>query len=301
MFSVVIPLYNKELSIKNTIQSVLNQSYQNFEILIINDGSVDGSVDVVKNIKDERIRLIHQNNQGVSSARNKGIQEAKYEWIAFLDGDDLWESNHLEEIVKMMNIYPTEKVYVTSFEYSDHRRVYKHKRNNSIFKIENYFKEAMNEDLLWTSIVVVSKDCFKEVGFFNINYNRGEDLDLWSRFAKKFNIVKSIEITAIYRIDAENRTNLSKNLEKCYYYHLPIDNINQEDEKNYYILFLYNRVWEYLLNRDYKTAIKLLNKYPSLRIVDFIKFSLNFVYLVFFKKIKKVVFSMMQKLKMGIK
>ena len=74
MFSVVIPLFNKELSIKNTIQSVLNQSYQNFEILIINDGSVDGSVDIVKNIKDERIRLIHQNNQGVSSARNKGIQ-----------------------------------------------------------------------------------------------------------------------------------------------------------------------------------------------------------------------------------
>ena len=301
MFIVVIPLYNKELSIKNTIQSVLNQSYQNFEILIINDGSVDGSVDVVKNIKDERIRLIHQNNQGVSSARNKGIQEAKYEWIAFLDGDDLWEINHLEEVIKMMKVHPTEKVYVTSFQYSDQRKMYKHKRNNSIFKIENYFKEVIKEDLIWTSIIVVHKSCFKEVGLFNIKFNRGEDLDLWSRLAKKFKIVKSSKITATYRVDAENRTNLSKNLEKCYYYHLPIDNINQEDEKNYYILFLYNRVWEYLLNRDYKTAIKLLNKYPSLRIVDFIKFSLNFVYLVFFKKIKKVVFFMKQKLKMGIK
>src|SRR5690606_20866460 len=129
MFSVVIPLYNKELSIRNTIQSVLNQSYQNFEILIINDGSVDGSVDIVKNIKDERIRLNHQNNKGVYSARNKGIQEAKSEWIAFLDGDDLWEINHLEEVIKTMKVHPTEKVYVTSFQYSDPRKMYKHKRN----------------------------------------------------------------------------------------------------------------------------------------------------------------------------
>ena len=67
---------------------------------------------------------------------------------------------------------------------------------------------------------------------FNIKFNRGEDLDLWSRLAKKFKIVKSSKITATYRVDAENRTNLSKNLEKCYYYHLPIDNINQEDKDN---------------------------------------------------------------------
>lgn len=287
MFSVVIPLYNKELSIKNTIQSVLNQSYQNFEILIINDGSVDGSVDVVKNIKDERIRLIHQNNQGVSSARNKGIQEAKYEWIAFLDGDDLWESNHLEEIVKMMNIYPTEKVYVTSFEYSDHRRVYKHKRNNSIFKIENYFKEAMNEDLLWTSIVVVSKDCFKEVGFFNINYNRGEDLDLWSRFAKKFNIVKSIEITAIYRIDAENRTNLSKNLEACHYYNYEFNDSLSMDEFKYYKNFLLKRIWEYFLLKDFKSATMLLNRYPEVGKMEFICFLVDLYYFALVRKLKK--------------
>ena len=112
MFSVVIPLYNKEESIFNTIKSVLKQSCQNFEIIVVNDGSTDRSVDAVKAINDERIRLIHQENQGVSAARNRGINESRYEWIAFLDGDDLWESNHLEEIVKMMNTFPNEKVYL---------------------------------------------------------------------------------------------------------------------------------------------------------------------------------------------
>jgi len=91
MFSVVIPLYNKERSVKNTIESVLNQTFQDFEVIVVNDGSTDNSLEVVKSFNDERIRIINQKNSGVSSARNRGIKEAKYEWIAFLDADDLWE------------------------------------------------------------------------------------------------------------------------------------------------------------------------------------------------------------------
>src|SRR5690554_4101955 len=129
MFSVIIPLYNKELSITNTVQSVLDQTYQNFEIVIINDGSTDNSIKAVESIKDNRIRLIHQENQGVSAARNRGIQEARYNWIAFLDGDDLWEQSHLQEIILMMLKFPDEKVFVTSFEYSDERPMFKHLRS----------------------------------------------------------------------------------------------------------------------------------------------------------------------------
>lgn len=80
MFSVVIPLYNKELSIKNTIESVLKQTFQDFEILVVNDGSTDNSAEIVEQIDDSRIRLIHQANQGVSAARNKGIEKAKFEY-----------------------------------------------------------------------------------------------------------------------------------------------------------------------------------------------------------------------------
>ena len=289
MFSVVIPLYNKELSIKNTIQSVLNQSYQNFEILIINDGSVDGSVDIVKNIKDERIRLIHQNNQGVSSARNKGIQEAKYEWIAFLDGDDLWESNHLEEILKMMRVYPDNKVYVTSFNYSDKRKMFKYERNNRIFKIDNYFEEAIKEELIWTSIIVVHKECFNEVGLFNINFNRGEDLDLWARLAKKFTIIKSSDVTAIYRVDAENRTNLSKNLDKCNYYYFSLDVLNNGSEREYYKIFLFNRLLDYFFAGEFRVFLKLIGRYSSVKKVDFLKFASRSIFFIFLKKFKSLI------------
>ena len=92
MISVVIPLYNKEKQIKRTLQSVLTQTFQDFEIVIVNDGSTDNSTIEVEKIKDSRIRLIHQENAGVSAARNKGIEEAKYELIAFLDADDEWKS-----------------------------------------------------------------------------------------------------------------------------------------------------------------------------------------------------------------
>ena len=102
MISVVIPLYNKEKQIAKTLQTVLNQTYQNFEIVIVNDGSTDGSVEEVLRISDSRIRLVNQENGGVSAARNRGIDEAKGEYIAFLDADDLWDIDHLEVLYQLL-------------------------------------------------------------------------------------------------------------------------------------------------------------------------------------------------------
>ena len=91
MFSIVIPLYNKEKYIVKTLKSVLSQSFKEFEIIVVNDGSTDKSVDLVNGLNDTRIRLIHQINQGVSVARNRGIQESSFDWIAFwmqmIDGE----------------------------------------------------------------------------------------------------------------------------------------------------------------------------------------------------------------------
>lgn len=260
-FSVVIPLYNKAQSIANTILSVLNQSYQNFEIVIIDDGSTDNSVDAVKTINDERIRLINQENQGVSAARNRGIKEASYEWIAFLDGDDLWESNHLEEIVKMMKIFPNEKVYTTSFEYSDKRKMFKHERSSPIFKIDNYFKEAIKEKLLWTSIVVVHAQCFIEVGDFNINLNRGEDLDLWARLARKYCIIKSSVVTATYRIEAENRSSLSFDISKSRVYLYDFSVATTNEEKLYYEDQIIKSLRGFITRRNFRNFFLLLRKH----------------------------------------
>lgn len=210
MFSVVIPLYNKEISIKSTIESVLNQTFDNFELIVVDDGSTDSSPDLVAAIKDDRIKLIHQDNQGVSAARNRGIKESQYDWVTFLDADDLWERNHLAEIVKMMDVFPNEKLYVTSFEYSDGRQKYKHPRDSDIFKIDNYFKEVLKEHLICTDVIAIYKECFDNVGMFNENLNRGEDLDLWARLGKEYKIIKSKEVTAIYRVETENKLTRKK-------------------------------------------------------------------------------------------
>lgn len=261
MFSVIIPLYNKECSIENTILSVLKQSYQNFEIIIINDGSTDNSAQVVSRVKDKRIRLIHQQNQGVSAARNKGVREAKYEWVAFLDGDDFWESNHLEEIVKMMKIIPNEKVYVTSFKYSNNRKMYKHIREDNVFKINNYFKEAIRENLICTIIIALHKDCFNSVGFFNENLNRGEDLDLWIRLVKKFNIVKSRKITAIYSMeDVKSLTKSKSNYNKSILSIIDLKG-KQGFERLYLKKMLISRIKLDIKTLDVKDLLRILVKH----------------------------------------
>lgn len=260
MFSVVIPLYNKELSITSTVQSVLSQTCQDFEIVIINDGSTDNSVKAVQDINDNRIRLIHQENQGVSAARNSGIKEAEYEWIAFLDGDDLWEPNHLDEVTKMMQLHPDEKVFVTSFAYSDNRPMYKTPRTAPIFKIENYFKEVIKENLMCSSIVVAYKNCFDDAGGFNEALKYGEDLDLWSRLASFFPIVKSIAITAIYRVDAENRSYLNQRLENCFEYHIKLENVTDKDKRIYLSFLINSKLFAYLRSGEIKTFIKLKKK-----------------------------------------
>jgi glycosyltransferase involved in cell wall biosynthesis len=114
MFSIVIPLYNKEKYIKRAITSVLDQTIQDFEIIVVNDGSTDNSTNIVKSITDNRIKLINQENQGVSVARNTGIENTKNEYIAFLDADDKWEPYFLEEIRKLIEINKSAGLFATN-------------------------------------------------------------------------------------------------------------------------------------------------------------------------------------------
>lgn len=261
MFSVVIPLYNKELSIKNTIQSVLKQTFQDFEIVVVIDGTTDKSAKIVEQIEDDRIRLIYQENQGVSAARNKGIKAANYEWIAFLDGDDLWKKNHLNEIVKMMEVFPDENVYVTSFEYTNKRYLFKHQQPSEIFKIDNYFKESLKEYLIHTNNIVVNKQCFSKVGWFNIRLNRGEDSDMWARLAKEYAIIKSREITAVYRVEAENRSDKYFNLYRSRDFNYDFLLSTSEDETTYYKTQIINTLHGFLIRKDFKNFFELKKKH----------------------------------------
>lgn len=115
MISIIIPLYNKEKCIEKTIRSVLNQTYQNFELLIVDDGSTDNSKQVVCNIHDKRIRYVFKQNGGVSSARNYGVKMIKSEWLMFLDADDFLLPNALANAINAINSFPTAEIIVGGF------------------------------------------------------------------------------------------------------------------------------------------------------------------------------------------
>lgn len=268
MFSVVIPLYNKETCIKKTIQSVLDQICQDFEIVVVNDGSTDNSAQVVEAIDDTRIRLIDQQSTGVSAARNRGIQEASYDWVAFLDGDDLWEKKHLQEISSMMKKFPNEKLFATSFEYSDKRPKFRKLRSEPVFRIENYFREAIKESLMWTSIVVVHKSCIDRVGGFNEKLNRGEDLDLWARLARDFLIVKSQNVTAVYNVSVSDSLSKGKSV-----YSRSILSIIElrglkSFERKYFKKMIYNRLILDIRTLDILEFLRILKRHGFELLID---------------------------------
>lgn len=105
-FSVVVPLYNKEKSIERTVSGVLAQTFPDFELVIVDDGSTDGSVDIVRSITDPRIRLVQQPNGGPSAARNTGVRHTKADWVVFLDADDELTPDALEHFDKMLKAHP---------------------------------------------------------------------------------------------------------------------------------------------------------------------------------------------------
>lgn len=208
MISVVIPLYNKEKQIAYTLRSVFAQTYTDYEIIVVNDGSTDNSVAVVESLNDPRIRLIHQKNAGVSAARNRGIEEAKGEYIALLDGDDEWKPEYLETISNLINKYPECDVFATNYEFIDHKGIIKSTILNNIpFKesdgiLTNYFKvAATSHPPLWTSTVVVKKTAINNIGNFPCGIKAGEDLLTWTKLAINYKIAYNILPSAFFLVD----------------------------------------------------------------------------------------------------
>lgn len=212
MISVVIPLYNKENAITATLQSVLAQTYTEFEVIVVDDGSTDNSANVVRELVNgklvkDKIRLISKPNGGVSSARNRGIKEAKGNYIALLDGDDLWEPTFLEEMVRMIDDFPAAAIWGVSIAFIKDGRLYKW--NQGLGEgyrgyVKNYFGTTHN-DLYCSSSVVIRKEAFEKVGYFDERISSSEDLDMWYRIILRYPIAFYDKILVYYNQDAENR------------------------------------------------------------------------------------------------
>jgi glycosyltransferase involved in cell wall biosynthesis len=188
MFSIIIPLYNKSAYIEKAVKSVLAQTFAHFELIIVNDGSTDESVNIVQQFTDLRIRIINQPNLGVSSARNKGINKASYDYIAFLDADDWWDKNFLEEMNNLIEEVPEAGLYGCNYFHVKNKQNRLSKVGLSEgfkFGYINYFNTYSNTFAVPfnCSFVVVKKQVLLENDGFNHNLKFGEDFDLWVRIA----------------------------------------------------------------------------------------------------------------------
>lgn len=188
--SVVVPLYNKADCVERAVRSVLAQTFDDWEMVVVDDGSTDRGAEVVKNFDDPRIRVLVQANAGVSAARNRGINESRAELIAFLDADDEWMPTHLRTIAELRQSFPSCSTLATGY-------ILRHpaggERPATIRGlpaapwrgiVDRYFDVAcQSEPPVWSSAVAASKNALSAIGGFPVGIGQGEDLLTWARLA----------------------------------------------------------------------------------------------------------------------
>lgn len=194
-FSVIIPLYNKAPYVRKTVESVLSQTLGDYELIIIDNGSTDGSSEIVAGFTDPRIRIVRlEENVGVSNARNKGVELSTAPYITFLDADDWWESTFLEEMAGLIERHPNAGIYGTGYYI-----VKNGKKRVAPIGVEEGFSEgeinyckvyAKTLCMPLTSITVaMPRTVFDEMGGFKPYLKLGEDFDLWIRIVLKHKVV----------------------------------------------------------------------------------------------------------------
>lgn len=208
--SVVIPLYNKQDTIQRALCSVIHQSYMADEVIVVNDGSVDGSgpkvLDLIKRYPN--ITLIEQKNSGVSAARNRGVSRARNDFVCFLDADDCWYPEFLETMKRLVADWPTADLYCLGHE------VLKGGRSQPLPKVpirfrgyvKNFFRASQRGDIANSSKVCVRKSALEKVGGFPKGVAAGEDLQVWIRLALQGKVAFDWKTCCrIYQVDDESR------------------------------------------------------------------------------------------------
>ncbi|MFX1502247.1 MAG: glycosyltransferase family 2 protein, partial [Promethearchaeota archaeon] len=211
LVSIIIPTYNRGNVIRETITSVLNQTYQNFQIFIIDDGSNDETTNIVQSFNDKRIKYIFQTHSGLpAKGRNTGLKKIKGEYVAFLDSDDIWFPRKLEIQINLFEKNPNILLIATNgvlFPTKLNMKVIPLKKN-----IKISFKQLLEKNIIINSSVLFKKEVISMVGLLdeNINLKYGEDFDYWLRILrfkdKSILIIKNILVK--YRENTESLFNL---------------------------------------------------------------------------------------------
>ena len=201
-----MPLFNKEGQVAGSVRSVLAQTRGDFELIVVDDGSTDGSRRIAASIEDRRIRVIDQRNAGVSSARNRGIMAAAADLIAFCDADDEWDPDHLEALLGLAARFPGASVFATGYAFAERGG----KRRANILRglpegfdegyLPDYFRIAAASDPpVHASAVAATRQALLSVGLFPVGVQTGEDLLTWARLAESHRIAYQRRPSAVFR------------------------------------------------------------------------------------------------------
>jgi len=179
-FSVIIPTFNRESFLQPAIDSVLEQSYKNFELIIVDDGSTDSTKNLVNSYSDSRITYLYQENKGVSASRNLALSKSKGNFIAFLDSDDRWLKEKLEKTLEYIKKYPGIDIFHTEEIWYKNGKILRQKKKHK--KPTGFvYKCSLPLCCIGMSTAVIKKTIFDEIGFFDETFEGCEDYDFWLR------------------------------------------------------------------------------------------------------------------------
>ncbi len=212
-FTVIIPLYNKENFVENTLKSIINQTFTNYEVLIVDDCSTDASVTKIQTYLSDKIRIIsHSKNSGLSASRNTGIRNAAAQYVTFLDADDTWKPTLLESFYNMIQQFPEDAIFATNYveiyENGDSilpKNSTSDLKPNATILIKDFFKRNRQQGFFIHSGICLNKKVYDEVGFYNETINFAEDLDFNIRAFNKYNLVYTTNRLVNYTMYSENQ------------------------------------------------------------------------------------------------
>ncbi|MCT7964362.1 glycosyltransferase [Laspinema sp. D1] len=210
LVSVIIPCFNAEKTIQSTLESVLVQSHGDLEIIVINDGSQDSSLEKASQINDPRLQIFSYPNSGVSVSRNRGIERAKGDYISFLDADDLWTADKLESQLKALRETPQAAVAYSWTDYIDESGKFLYPGSHLSWSGDVFAKLLFKNFIENGSNPLIRRSALTEVGEFDASLPPVEDWDMWLRLAARYHFVAVSRSQVLYRMSADaNSANIA--------------------------------------------------------------------------------------------
>ncbi len=214
IISVIIPVYNGEKTIKQTIESVLNQTFSNFELIVVNDGSQDSTLKIVSNIQDPRIKIFSYSNAGLSATRNRGISLASGEYISFIDADDVWTRDKLQAQLEALQENPYAAVAYSWTDHIDESGKFFRAGPHFTFIGDVYARLLLIDFIGNGSNPLIRAQAFVEVGRFDESLPAVEDWDMWLRLAARYHFVVVPSPQVLYRIFVNSMSFNVRGMEK---------------------------------------------------------------------------------------